>query len=148
MKAPTRQICVADSNPSRTARTPEATVEEFYKWYAHMLRENRDPITQEENALQQYVASALIEKIQKQINSPEGLESDYFTKAQDYFDDWETDVSATEAKISNDKASTTVTLGANDKSKYKLYVILTKEGDAWKIMRVNRPIVVKKLHPK
>lgn len=136
MKAPTRLMCVADNAPSKTAQSPEEAVEAFYKWYVHELRQNRDPFTQDEATLKQYVAAELIAKIKRQMSSPDGLDADYFTKAQDYFDDWETNVSASKALIRRTTATTTVTLGGKADSRHKLRVTLWKEKDGWRISRV------------
>lgn len=136
MKAPTRLMCVADNASTKAPQSPEETVEAFYKWYVHELRQNRDPFTQDEATLKQYVTAELIDKIKKQMNSPDGLEADYFTKAQDYFDDWETNVSASKAVIRGTLATTTVTLGGKADSRLKLRVSLRKEDKEWKISRV------------
>jgi hypothetical protein len=136
VKAPIRLICVADNAPSKNPQSPEETVEAFYKWYVHALRQNREPLTQDEATLKKYVTSALIARIKKQMNSPDGLEADYFLQAQDYLDDWETNVSAAKAMIKGTVATTRVTLGAKDDSKHKLKVSLSKQGEEWKISRV------------
>lgn len=136
MKAPTRLMCVADNAAANATQSAEETVEAFYKWYVHELRQNRDPFTQDEATLKQYVTAELIDRIKRQMNSPDGLEADYFTKAQDYFDDWETNVSASKAMIRRTLATTTVTLGGKADSRHKLRVTLWKEKDGWKIRRV------------
>ena len=138
MKAPTRLMCVADSTSAEIPRSPEAKVEAFYKWYLSSLRQNREPLTQDEATLKKYVTSALIDKIKKQMNSPDGLEADWFLQAQDYLDDWESNVSAAKAVIKGTEATTTVTLGAKDDTKHKLRVRLKKILGDWKIAGVQK----------
>lgn len=145
MKAPTRQICVADSKPSAPAKSPEATVEEFYKWYVHSLRQKREPLEDDEAGLKKYVNAALIDKLKKQMNSSNGPDVDYFLKAQDYLDEWETNVSTTKGMVADTVATITVSLEAKDTVRpHKLKVTLLKENGEWKISKVEKFVTARK----
>ena len=105
------------------------TVASFYEAYLQALAQNRDPFTQDRAFVKRYVAASLIEEIDQQIKSPDGLEADYFTQAQDFLDEWKGHISVAEAAgaVKPGVAVTVVTLGTKATSEYRLKVTLKKE---------------------
>jgi hypothetical protein len=120
---------------SETA-APEAAALDFYKWYLGELVKGQEPLSAAKGALASYVTASLIEEIQKEISSPNGLEADYFTAAQDYADDWLTHINVQVLGLQHHGASLQVVLGASRDSKQPLRVQMVKEGALWKIAKV------------
>ncbi|NHZ34624.1 DUF3828 domain-containing protein [Massilia rubra] len=119
--------------------SPAVTTSDFYKWYIHSLVANHQPLSDEKVKLGTYVSKSLIAEIEKRMNSEDGLDADYFIQAQDYFDDWEKNISVTKSRISGNTATVRVTLGASKESIHHLELTLKKEDSVWKIRRV-RPL--------
>lgn len=130
------QLFIAQQVKAGTPLAPDATASAFYNWYLHSLSTDRDPLRDDKIQLSAYVSKALIKEIERQINSANGLDADYFIQAQDYFDDWLTHISVTKPAINGDTASVVVTLGATKESSWKLAVALKKECGIWKIRKV------------
>jgi hypothetical protein len=118
--------------------SPDVVAKDFYRWYLGLLVENKDPMHDEVTAFSKYVSSALAKEIERKIHSADGMEADYFIQAQDYLDDWPTNVSVATPRIKGALAAVTVSLGAAKPSSYRLTVTLVKENDTWKIRRVAR----------
>jgi hypothetical protein len=64
------------------------------------------------------------------------LDEDYFIRAQDYLEDWASNIIVADVQIKCRTASAIVTLGATKESMQTLALNLVKEGDAWKISKV------------
>src|SRR5215510_10050422 len=112
----------ANGMPAQTAEHsskagPQATLAEFYHWYLEALAKDRNPLGDDRAKMEQYVSKTLLQQIERHINSPEGLGEDYFTKAQDYLEDWQTNIVVSDVRIEGKAASAIVTLGATKKSK-------------------------------
>jgi len=116
--------------------TPEAAVTAFYGWYLGALAKDRVPLRDDRKQMQSFVVTQLLKKIEHGIKNGEA-DSDYFTRAQDYFDDWASNIAVSDVRISGNTASTIVTLGNSKESRHGLAVQLVKEGDGWKISSVN-----------
>ena len=106
-------VSTADQMPSTRVATPESVLNEFYTWYLQLLAKNKDPLTDEPIIFSKYVSAKLIHEIEKEINSPDGMEYDHFIQAQDYMDEWLTNISVTTQGVYKDKATATVTLGGS-----------------------------------
>jgi hypothetical protein len=117
-------------------RTPDATVSEFYVWYLHDLEADHDPMHDERAELSGYVSKKLIAEIEQKLNSADGMDADYFTKAQDYMDDWATHVMVAKSTINAGNAVLIVSLGATKDSLRRLRVTLVQEDKTWKIRTV------------
>ncbi|CAE6901762.1 hypothetical protein R69608_02968 [Paraburkholderia nemoris] len=63
-------------------------------------------------------------------------DSDYFTKVQDYAEqDWSNNIATHQAIMLGDAAVVPVTFGSKDK--ISVLVFLRKQGDGWKITKVD-----------
>ncbi len=121
---------------SASSTTPESTAVEFYRWYIKTLTLNEEP-TEAERTMLRYVTKPLWRSVKKeQLTDNSG--SDYFIKAQDYYDDWLDAISTTAARQEGGRAALFVTLGATAESTHRLAVDLLKERGTWKIHRVRR----------
>lgn len=65
------------------------------------------------------------------MRSDEGLDEDYFIKAQDYLEDWERTVVADKAVVDGGRALVVLQLGASSQSRRKFSITLTREGGVW-----------------
>nr|WP_294501562.1 DUF3828 domain-containing protein [uncultured Rhodopila sp.] len=108
----------------------------FYRWYLEALAGNRNPILDDRAALAAYVSKPLLAEIDRRVNSAEGFDEDYFTRAQDYFDDWKGHIAVSNLRTRGEAASATVTFGSTKQSRHRLAINLICEGKAWKIAGV------------
>lgn len=130
------QLFIVQSALAGIPLTPDATVSKFYNWYLHALTTDHDPLRDDRPKLSAYVSKALIQDINRRMNSADGLDADYFIQAQDYLDDWGTNISVTKPEINGNTAVLVVTLGATEESRHRLRLTLKKERDIWKIRKV------------
>ena len=125
------------SSNSAAAQTPANTVKAFYKWYVHALNTNvAEPLKDRANA-RKYVTARLLGRIEKQMNSEEGIDADYFLSAQDFDPKWESNIVI--GKVTTNATTSTVNAVLPSKlmGNSKLKLVLKKEGGTWKIDRVN-----------
>ncbi|WDH22207.1 DUF3828 domain-containing protein [Pseudomonas chlororaphis] len=118
------------------ASSPKPVAEAFYNWYLQSFSNEKDPITDDLPHLQQYVTQTLIERIKKQMSSPEGLEEDYFLKTQDYMDEWLTQIKVSEPQVQGASARESVTLGNTPDTTQIVDLLLVKDKGCWKINEV------------
>ena len=119
--------------------TPEDTLRSFYQWYLHATVTNNPPARSSAK-----VSAASSARLRTWFRSKTGREgdADYFIDAQDYDDDWATNILVSKARISGNRADLTVTLGPAKKSpnaigQHVLKVKMVKESGGWKIDHVN-----------
>lgn len=117
---------------------PATVVAEFYKWYLNELVQNHDPLSRNKQSLTPYVSASLLRELTRMMQSPDGLEADYFLQAQDYLDDWPSHIATSNTRVQSGIATTVVTLGENPAAPYRLSVTLQQESGVWKIRRVKR----------
>ena len=117
---------------------PDVAAANFYRWYLKELAENHDPIGQDQKFLAPYVSASLLRAIEKMRKSPEGMDADYFLKAQDYLDGWVHHVSTSGTKLQTGYATTVVMLGEKSEEQRRLLVTMVKESGVWKVRRVQR----------
>ncbi|CAI8988249.1 DUF3828 domain-containing protein [Pseudomonas sp. IT-P253] len=118
------------------ASSPKPAAEAFYNWYLQSFSDEKDPLTDDIAQMKQYVSDDLIGKIKKQIASPDGLEEDYFIKAQDYMEEWLTQIKVSEPLTQGASAREQVTLGNTPDTTQIVDVLLVKNNDCWKINEV------------
>lgn len=115
--------------------TPQATVTAFYSWYLNAIASDHVPLKDNRRKMQSFVSAQLLDKIVRNMKNAEADE-DYFTRAQDYFDDWKDNIAVSNMRDLGKAASVVVTLGNRKESQHALGVDLVKEGDSWKISHV------------
>jgi hypothetical protein len=65
-----------------------------------------------------------------------GLRADYFIQAQEFMDDWTTDIRVVKPKIEGNMATVVVVLGSTEETRRRLALTLTMDGGDWKICTV------------
>ena len=115
---------------------PRATLTDFYGWYLAAMAKDRVPMRDDRGTMESFVTAPLLQDIERRSKGVGGLDEDYFTHAQDYFDDWIANIAVSELRMAGTTASAIVTLGASQESRHRLAVQLVKEGSRWKIWRV------------
>ncbi|MFJ2364861.1 DUF3828 domain-containing protein [Pseudomonas sp. NPDC087697] len=115
------------------ASSPKPVTEAFYNWYLQSFSDEKDPLTDDITQMKQYVSDELIGKIKKQMASPDGLEEDYFIKAQDYMEEWLTQIKVGEPNVQGASAREQVTLGNTPGTIQIIDVLLVKNNGCWKI---------------
>lgn len=124
-------IAMADAPASA-----QQTTQNFYAWYLKRLSDDKVPLDDNPQQMQQYVADSLIKSIDKQAKSEDGLDEDYFIKSQDYDDTWLTHIQVTETATKGATAQENVVLGTTQDNSQVLKVTLGKDKDSWKITAV------------
>jgi len=119
--------------------SPEQALQSFYKWYLHELVANRPA-----SRTSAKVSAASSARLRTWFRSRTGREwdADYFIDAQDYDDDWATNIAVSKATINDKRADVTVTLGPKKSPEHaigqrELKIKMIKEAGGWKIDRVN-----------
>lgn len=118
-------------------RSPEATAIVFYGWYLKALASDRDPLTDDAAQIAGFVSKQLILELKRKRESVDGLDSDYFLKAQDYLDEWEASIAASEPEIYQGMATVVLTLGNTTEGKRRFRLKLLRERGVWKIRKVD-----------
>ncbi len=124
-------IAMAEATPSA-----QQTTQSFYAWYLKRLNDDKVPLDDNPQQMQQYVSENLIKSIDKQAKSEDGLDEDYFIKSQDIDDSWLTHIQVTETAVKGATAQENVVLGTTQDNSQVLNVTLGKDKDVWKITAV------------
>lgn len=117
------------------ARTPEQAAGQFYRWYMQSLAISQDPLRHSPVQMSAYVEKGLVNDLKKRM-SRKGLHADYFIQAQDFMDDWTTDIRAVRPTVQGNMASVVIILGATPETKRILALTLTRDEGDWKICMV------------
>ena len=114
---------------------PGDVVSEFYRWY---LKEfvRSEPCACEREVLSGFVAKELDRELQRYASIEGGLGYDYFLNAQDYLDDWLTNIKIETARSDAKSAVVVVALGATERTVKRLEVSLVIEQNRWKIRKI------------
>ncbi|NBF03296.1 DUF3828 domain-containing protein [Pseudomonas sp. Fl5BN2] len=118
------------------ASSPKPATQAFYSWYLQTFSEDKDPLTDNLPQMKQYVSESLIAKIKTQMASPDGLEEDYFIKAQDYMEEWLTQIKVSDPQVQGSTAKEQVTLGNTPDTTQVVDVRMIKDKGCWKIDQV------------
>ena len=130
-------IAVACTAPAAAEADASVTARRFYGWYLAALAANREPLRDDPGGFSARVSASLMREIRQKLESPDGMEADYFIQAQDYAEDWIDHVAAAPAQGNAARAVVAVVLGVEPSTLQRLNVVLTKEDGAWKIRRVS-----------
>ncbi|CAE6843628.1 DUF3828 domain-containing protein [Paraburkholderia domus] len=114
---------------------PDASTKAFYAWYIKL--ESKDTYPLLDKGIYARVTKVTVDRLRSAYrhNRLPG-DSDYFTKVQDYDEhDWSNNIATHQAIMLGDVAVVPVTLGSKDK--ISVLVFLRKQGDGWKITKVD-----------
>jgi hypothetical protein len=114
---------------------PEQAALQFYRWYMQSLAISQDPLRQSPVQMSAYVEKGLVNELKRRM-SRTGLHADYFIQAQDFMEDWTTDIRAVRPTVQGNVASVVIILGATPETKRILALTLTREEGDWKICMV------------
>lgn len=128
-------LVMGQARAVETSATPEDCIRNFYRWYVSNLVANRDPMKQR-GEIRRYATERLLKEIDKMMKGPDGLDGDYFVDAQDFDPQWAKNISIANVQIHGDKSSAVVQLNGSKAMRKKLFVQLAKEGDIWKVDKV------------
>jgi len=117
------------------AAAPEAVARSFYGWYLRELNAGQDPF-KKKGEMGKYVTARLIGQLTKMMNSPDGLDYDYFLNAQDYDESWEKHMTVSKPVVGQATATLNVTFKWDASTVIRLKVTMKQEKQAWKIDRV------------
>lgn len=131
LHAPLVSAAIADARNS-----PEGVATEFYSWYVKTIADHQDPMSDYPDKLTVFVSKPLIAEVRSAMAAEGGLEADYFIQAQDYLDDWPTNVRASKSRIRGNTAKLELTLGASPETRQRMALTLTREKRIWKIRNV------------
>lgn len=117
------------------SQPPEQAAVQFYRWYLQSLTISQDPLRHSPVQMSAYVDKRLMSELKRRMGR-KGLHADYFIQAQEFLDDWTTDVKAVRPTIQGNLASVVVILGATPDTKRMLALTLTRADGDWKICMV------------
>lgn len=117
------------------AQPPELAAAQFYRWFLHSLALRQDPLHQSPVQMSMYVSTTLMRELTRRM-ARTGVRADYFIQAQEFMDDWTTDIKAARPVIQGRLASVVVVLGATDETRRRLALTLMRDGGDWKICMV------------
>lgn len=126
------------SAASTSCASPEKTTSDFYHWYLHELNQGKYPLTsvapKDKKKLKKWVSPELLQEVKKSL-SENDLDAEYFTDAQDIFDDWVNNISVQKGKVAEHHANVELTLGVT-KIKRGYDITLDDSHGCWKIDHV------------
>ena len=121
--------------PQSQPQSPQQAALHFYRWYMQSLVLGQVPLQQSPVQMSSYVDSKLVNELKRRM-SRKGLYADYFLQAQDFMEDWTTDIKAVPFPIRGNLASVVVILGATPETKRMLALTLTRSDGDWMICMV------------
>ncbi|GGA10754.1 DUF3828 domain-containing protein [Dyella caseinilytica] len=129
-------ICtfVAQAASAQNESTPESDIRAFYSWYIQLESQLKYPLL--DNNIYTYVEKRTVDALRNDYRrSKLPGNADYFTKVQDFDEkDWASNIAPHPAIMLKDVAVVPVTFGSSDK--VSILVFLRKQGENWKIMKV------------
>jgi hypothetical protein len=118
-----------------SSATPEESIRSFYRWYVTALVANRNPMEQR-TELKRFATGRLLKEIDQMKKGPDGLDGDYFLDAQDFDSLWAKNITISAVQTNGDKCNAHVLLDGSKGMRKKLIVRLVKEGESWKVDKV------------
>lgn len=116
--------------------TPKEVTASFYNWYVDEYLADHTPVEDNAPDLMRYVSEKAIAKITGIMQSPNGLEADYFLKTQDIGQSWKGNITVIEQSLTETTALEKVTVGLDYLDRTEVQVALEKEVGGWHIVSV------------
>lgn len=127
--------------PPVAVSTPESSIKSFYTWYLSELAKDRYPLIDGREKLKSFVAPELLAEIDKQRNSQNAPDADYFLQAQDYLDEWIGDIAATKLDTLQNRVRVRVLLGGKTNKLHALLVTLWLVRNTWFVRSVEQEVL-------
>jgi hypothetical protein len=121
--------------PKSQSQPAEEAALHFYRWYMQSLAISQDPLLQSPEQMSAYVDRKLMNELKRRMGR-KGLHADYFIQAQEYMDDWTTDIKVVRFPVRDNLASVVVILGGTPETRRMLALTLTRADGDWKICMV------------
>jgi len=118
------------------AAAPEQVIRQFYRWYVGALSQSREPFKTGRSELQRFVSTRLLRELDRARNAPGGVEADYFLDAQDFDDEWATNIEVSAPAVEGERATAEVRLKGPEVGTRRLHLTMVREQGGWKIDRV------------
>lgn len=127
----------APATAAGSSKNAEQVTREFYGWYLGSMVKDKEP-TDDPARYTRYVSAPLRAKIKRQMDSPKGMDADYFIKAQDYLPDWPGHITTGSVTTNANMARVSVMLGTDRRHPWRLGVALVKEAGNWRVLSVQQ----------
>ncbi|QBH97661.1 DUF3828 domain-containing protein [Limnobaculum zhutongyuii] len=116
--------------------TPQQQVIAFYHWYMTNIERLPSAEPEDKKTFEQYISQETLNLLNKINNSEDPLDADYYLSAQDYGDNWASEIEVLRESIDGNSAEVDIHLGKTNDMEQTLYISLRLEHGAWKIYRV------------
>ncbi|AWH88279.1 DUF3828 domain-containing protein [Limnobaculum parvum] len=116
--------------------TPQQQVIEFYHWYMTHIERLPSADPEDKKTFEKYISQETLDLLNKINSSENPLDADYYLSAQDYGDNWGSEISLLRESIDDTHAEVDIHLGKTDEFEQTLYISLRLEHGVWKIYRV------------
>lgn len=134
--------CAAAGSDVASSLQPEKAALAFNKWYIQQINADKYPIT-DGHEIDKYVTSDTMKKLRKAQDPKYADEmfydADFFIKAQDWDDDWVTDVTVISADY--DPACFNVWIAFGKKQQQIVVDCMAEENGVWKVQSVTGPLI-------
>lgn len=121
---------------------PEKAALAFNKWYMQQINADKYPIT-DGHDIDKYVTRDTMKKLRKaqdpKYSDEMYYDADFFMKAQDWDDDWVTNVTVISSEY--DPVCLNVWVAFGKQQKYIVVDCMVEEAGSWKIQSVTGPLV-------
>ena len=123
--------CICAS--AQSGSTPDAVIQDFYKWYIVAVDSGKDPMKGARTTLKKYVTLRFINQIAR--DEARGVvDVDPFVQTQEWDKEWANNVTVSDLKVKATTATAIMTFGSDTYP--RVAVTLVKASGVWKIDRV------------
>jgi hypothetical protein len=112
--------------------TPQTTIKNFYLWYVGQIAKNKFPLAEQPTKMKQFITVRCYNENKRAYDRNE-FDADYFIAAQDFDEQWATNLKISNLKITGSKATANVAFFGKNNFNHKLKLKLLKEKSGWKI---------------
>ncbi|MCE0828474.1 MULTISPECIES: DUF3828 domain-containing protein [Buttiauxella] len=113
---------------------PIKLAQEFNQWYLQQISQNKNPLT-DGHDIDKYVTKSTLEKLRSAIgNEAEFYDADFFIRAQDFGEDWPTNVTVVSSDY--DPVCFNIYVSYGKKQQHTVIDCMVKESGTWKIQSV------------
>lgn len=112
--------------------TPETTIKGFYSWHVKEVSKDKFPLAEQPTKMKQFITTRCYNENKKAYDNNK-FDADYFIQAQDFDNQWATNVKISNVRINRNRATANVILDGKGSFDSKLKLKLIKEKNVWKI---------------
>lgn len=130
------QSTLATEQTVEKQATPQLQVTAFYQWYMTNIERLPSADPEDQKTFEKYISQETLNLLNKINNSEDPLDADYYLSAQDYGDDWGSEIEVLRESINGTNAEVDIRLGKANDFQQTLYISLRLEHNIWKIHRI------------